>query len=209
MYAVCIWLRLLTAQERGCADSLIQAFFTHAHSLRSGLSKLFSRPKAKEEGDEEDGHTNDEEATAEPHKSPRRQTTSPKGDKAEEREAEDRVSMTPEPLKKAPPPVRKKPVKSRSVDFGMEMGREEEGEEGGEGEKRRRPVGGVAAMPLPGLDPSKLTGVLKSRPSPQRRTKVSQLTFSLKVGPIFPLLRFLDMSECWFVYPSYLIHTKV
>jgi hypothetical protein len=140
---------------------------------KSGLSKLFSRPKAKEEGDEGDGPTSDPEANAELHKSPRRQTTSPTKGSEEEREAEDRVGMTPELQKKAPPPVRKKPVKSKSVDFGM--GKDEDGEEGGEGEKRRRPVGGVAAMPLPGLAPSQLTGVLKSRPSPQQRSKVSQL----------------------------------
>ena len=136
------------------------------------MSKLFSRPKAKEEGDEEDGVTSDPEATPEPHKSPRRQTTSPTKGSEEEREAEDRVSMTPELQKKAPPPVRKKPVKSKSVDLGMEMRKDEDGEEG---EKRWKPVGGVAAMPFPGLAPSQLTGVLKSRPSPQQRSKVSQL----------------------------------
>ena len=57
----------------------------------------------------------------------------------------------------------------------MDGGREGEGEDGGEvtQDKRRRPVGGVAAMPFPGFAPSQLAGVLKSRPSPQPRTKVS------------------------------------
>ena len=53
----------------------------------------------------------------------------------------------------------------------MDGGRGEEGEV--TQDKRRRPVGGVAAMPLPGLAPSQLAGLLKSRPSPQPRTKVS------------------------------------
>ena len=146
-------------------DSLLYIFciqthtHTHTHTPRSGLSKLFSKSKSKEEGDE-DGPTSDHETATEPHKS--HQPTK------EEEEERDRVSMTPEPLKKAPPPVRKKPVKSKSVDFGVEMGREEDGEE-----KRRRPVGGVAAMPLPGIAPSQLTGVLKPRPTPQPRSKVS------------------------------------
>ena len=84
--------------------------------------------------------------------------------------------MTPEPLKKAPPPVRRKPMKSKSVDYGTDGGREDR-EEGGEGtpDKRRRPVGGVAAMPLPGFAPSQLAGVLKSRPAPQLRSKVGKM----------------------------------
>ena len=59
-----------------------------------------------------------------------------------------------------------------SLDFGVELGREE-GEGGGGGgvveaeEKRRIPVGGVAAMPL-----GQLASVLKQgRPSPQPRAK--------------------------------------
>ena len=138
---------------------------------RSGLSKLFGRPnKGKEEGDE----TGDHETTVtpnDPHKSPRRQTTTPiKKTEEEKGEEERRGTVTPEPFKRPPPPkVKEKPVKSKSVDFGTDKRGDEEGE--GE-EKRRRPIGGVAAMPLRGLEPSQLTGVLKAKPSPQPRSKV-------------------------------------
>ena len=144
------------------------------HSLyRGGLSKLFSRPKGKEEGADA-GTTSDPEENVDipsnpkPHKSPRRQVTLPSGDG--EGEGEQRTSMTPEPLKRMPPRVKSKPTKSKSVDHGMEGRGEGEGE--GEGEERRRkPIGGVAAMPLAGIAPSQL--VLKPRPSPQPRSKVS------------------------------------
>ena len=140
------------------------------------MSKLFSRPKGKEEGDEvSDQEAADAIADMKPQRSPRRQVTTPA--KKEEGDGDDRGSMTPEPYKRPPPPrVKDKPVKSKSVDFGME-GRGEDREGGGEGgdevqEKRRRPVGGVAATPLPGIAPSQLAGVLKSRPSPHPRAKV-------------------------------------
>lgn len=134
---------------------------------RGGLSKLFSRPKVKEEGDEASDDIIDSPGDIQLQKSPRRQAT-PKKIK-ESPEGEDRTSMTPEPVKKVPPKVKEKPIKSKSVDYGTEM----RVDDGDSEEKRKRPVGGVAAMPLPGLQASQLTGVLK--PSPQLRAKVSLL----------------------------------
>lgn len=145
---------------------------------------MFGRPKGKEEGDEE-GTTSDPEtidflSDLQPHKAPRQQMTTPKKKKDTQAE-EERTSTTPEPLKRVPPRVKGKPVKSRSVDFGIdgrgeEWGGEGRGGEGGGGEVgegKKRPVGGVPAMPLPGLAASQLTNVLKPRPSPQPRSKVS------------------------------------
>ena len=152
---------------------------------RGGLSKIFARPKGKDDGA---GSTSDPDTPASPdnmqqHKSPRRQTT-PK--KKVEFPAEDmRGSVTPESLKRVPPKVKNKPkpVKSKSVDFGMEGKPPEEdwvnlegegGRAGGEvEEKKKRPVGGVAAMPLVGLSGIQLTSVLKPKPQAQPRNKVS------------------------------------
>lgn len=147
---------------------------------RGGLSKLFGRPRSKEEEAINESDTVDsEELQPQPQPSPRRLTTP-----AKKKEAAPESSPrkgTPEPVKRVPPKIKDKPQKSISLDFGVEVGREEgagQGEGGGGGggtvegeEKKRRPVGGVA-MPMGQLAGAQLASVLKQgRPSPQPRAK--------------------------------------